>query len=381
MLYGDGFHDDTYALQCLLNDCGIVTIDRPGIYLVSKTLIIRSNTRLVLAPGVRLLTAPMARCTLIQNEHFAGDGRDENIEIIGGIWDGNCDEMGLNAEYEAIHRLDVPYSPTLFKGKMIRFAHVDRISLEKMTIRNPISYGVQIGDTYGFVVRDLFFDYNWHFGNTDGVHINGPACDGVIENLCGTTNDDMVSLTTYDEPHAEISVGDIENVSIRNISSKNGYSAIRLLSGENCSVRNIHIDGIYGDYRHNGVIISNHNQRPGKVWFDNIVIEHVYACKSHTPLSPECFCYWEKNADKCAIIGFGPLARCGRITIRDLVRHETKSTEGALISIVESAAIDRLYLENIHQTTGEGATAPLIKIGGNVKELITLNVCGEEKHG
>lgn len=140
MLYGDGFHDDTYALQCLLNDCGIVTIDRPGIYLVSKTLIIRSNTRLILAPGVRLLTAPMARCTLIQNEHFAGDGRDENIEIIGGIWDGNCDEMGLNAEYEAIHRLDVPYSPTLFKGKMIRFAHVDRISLEKMTIRNPISH-------------------------------------------------------------------------------------------------------------------------------------------------------------------------------------------------------------------------------------------------
>ena len=52
MLYGDGIHDDTMELQKLLDQCGIVTIDRPGTYLVSKTLIIHSNTRLVVSPGV-----------------------------------------------------------------------------------------------------------------------------------------------------------------------------------------------------------------------------------------------------------------------------------------------------------------------------------------
>ena len=174
MFYADGIHDDTLALQALLDQCGIVTIDRPGTYLVSKTLIIHSNTRLVLAPGVHLLAAPGSKCALIENEQFSkGEGRDHDIEVIGGIFDGNCDQMGLDAVYEAQHRLDDPYSPALFKGKLIRFAHIDKIMLEKLTVRNPVSYGIQIGDVRGFVTRDIFFDYNWHFGTTDGVHING----------------------------------------------------------------------------------------------------------------------------------------------------------------------------------------------------------------
>ena len=134
MLYADGIHDDTLALQELLDRRGIVTIDRPGTYLISKTLIIHSNTRLILSPGAKLLAAPKSRCALIENEHFAGGGRDENIEIEGGTWDGNCDEMGLDAAYESEHRLDDPFDPKLFKGKLIRFARIDRIRLSGMTV-------------------------------------------------------------------------------------------------------------------------------------------------------------------------------------------------------------------------------------------------------
>jgi hypothetical protein len=90
MLYANGINDDTLALQELLDRGGIVTLDRPGTYLVSKTLIIRSNTRLVLSPGVILKAAPLSRCALIQNEHCAGGGRDHDIEIIGGCFDGSC---------------------------------------------------------------------------------------------------------------------------------------------------------------------------------------------------------------------------------------------------------------------------------------------------
>lgn len=374
MLYGDGIHDDTLALQTMLDEGGIVTVDRAGTYLVSKTLIIHSNTRFVLSPGAKLLAAPLSRCALIQNEHFADGGRDENIEIVGGIWDGNCDAMGLDAVYEAEHRLDEPYSPELFKGKLIRFAHIDRITLTRMTVKDPVSYGIQIGDVYGFVVRDMFFDYNWHFGTADGVHINGPACNGVIENLCGTTNDDMVALTTYDESHAEVSIGEISNIYIHNISAKNGYSAVRLLSGEDCELRSVRVDGIYGDYRHSGVVISNHNNRPGKVWFDDITIEHVHASKSHTPLGEGCFRYWEGGADREAIIQFGHKAICGNIAIRDVIRHEKVSTEGALIEVSDTAVIDRLLVENMYQTTTQGATAPVWKISGTVKELIEHDV-------
>ena len=295
MLYADGNINDTAALQALLDECGIVRIDRPGTYLVDKTLIIHSNTRFELSPGAKLLAAPLSRCALIENEHFAGGGRDENIEILGGIWDGNCDEMELDAVTELQNRLETPYRPYVFKGKLIRLAHVDRIHLSRMTVRNPVSYGVQIADAYGFVVRDIFFDYNRHYGTTDGIHINGPSYDGVIENLCGTTNDDLVSLTTYDEPHAEVTLGDIENVVIRNISARNGYSAIRLLAGENYALRHIHIDGVYGTFRHHALVIGNHNDRPGNTWFDDITIENVRASKSYTPLGEDCCRLWEKG--------------------------------------------------------------------------------------
>ena len=359
MLYGDGIHDDTQALQALLDGQGIITIPKPGTYLVSKTLIIHENTKLILSPGAHILAAPMSRCALIENEHFAGGGRDRDIEIIGGIWDGNCDNMSLDAVYEAKHREDQPYSPSLFKGKLMRFARVDNIVLEKLTVRNPVSYGIQIADAVGFVTRDIFFDYNWHFGTTDGVHINGPARDGVIENLHGTTNDDMVSLTTVDESHAEITVGEISNVDIRNISATNGYSGVRLLSAGNFDVRCIRINGVYGDYRHNAVLISQHKIRPNtRIWFDDIIVEHVHARKSEKPLPDDCFRFWEHNWENLPLIWVEEGIKMGNLTLRDISRHEITSSKAHLIHLDAGAQINRLIAENITQTTAPNITAP-----------------------
>ena len=375
-LYGDGIHDDTLALQERLDQCGIVTVDKPGTYLVSKTLLIHSNTRFILSPGAKLLAAPLSRCSLIQNEHFGLGIRDANIEIIGGIWDGNCDQMGLDAVYEARHREDQPYSIDLFKGKLIRFAHIDNLVLEKMTVRNPVSYGIQIADAVGFVVRDMYFDYNWHFGTTDGVHINGPSYNGVVENLHGTTNDDMVALTTIDELHAEVTKGEIANIQIRNVSAKNGYSGIRLLSAGDYDIRCVHINGVYGDYRHNAVLISHHNTRPNtRIWFDDITVEHVHASKSTTPLSEDCFCLWERNSIlKGPIIWIEKGIKAGRITLRDITRDEHAPTEAALIQIDATAEIDRLIAENIHQKLAPGITAPIWTNEATIAQLIERDV-------
>lgn len=371
MLYGDGKHDDTLALQEMLDACGVVTIDKPGTYLVCKTLIIHSNTRFILSPGAKLLAAPLSRCALIENEHFAGGGRDENIEIVGGIWDGNCDEMGLDASYETAHRLDDPYDPKLFKGKLIRFARIDRLVLTRMTVRNPVSYGVQIADAYGFVVRDIFFDYNWHFGTTDGIHINGPAYDGVIENLCGTTNDDLVSLTAYDEPHAEVTLGDIENIYIHNLTARNGYSGVRLLSGESYRLKNIRIDGLYGTFRHHAIVMGNHNARPGACRYDDLVIENIYSTKCNTVLGPECHIKWDGNLDANAHFYFEQDCICGNVVMRNIHRHLDFPSQSPLFKLHESCSFDRLVLDNVHQSGAEGATAPVwCGEGITIKELI-----------
>ena len=378
ILYGDGLHDDTEKLQSMLDLRGIVILDKPGVYLISKTLIIRSNTRFILSPGAHLLAAPYSKCALIENEAFASDGkhRDENISIEGGIFDGNCDNMGLEGVYEAEHRLDHPYSPSLFKGKAIRFAHIDRLCLEKMTVKDPVSYGIQIADAEFFVVRDIFFDYNHRFGTTDGVHINGRSVNGVIENLSGTTNDDMIGMTTIDEPHAEVSVGEISNISIRNITANNGYSGIRLLSAGGFPMKHIHISGVYGTYRHNAVLISHHYTRPNTpIWFDDIVVEKVSSSKSTTPLSGDKFTYWEGDNDALPVIWIEEGIHAGKIVLRDIYREEySKNSTSYLLQVDKGAVIDSLTVENLSQKNCEGVSAPVYYNEATVNELIEKNV-------
>lgn len=377
MFYRDGIHDDTAAIQQLLDKGGIVTLDTPGTYLVSKTLIIHSNTRFILSPGAHIIAAPMSRCALIENEFFAGGGRDKNIEIIGGIWDGSCDEMGLDAYYEAKHRLDDPYSPDLFKGKLIRFAHIDNIILEKLTVKNPVSYGIQIADVNGFITRDIYFDYNHHFGTTDGVHINGPACNGVVENLNGTTNDDMVSLTTADESHAEVTVGNISNIEIKNVSARNGYSGVRILAVGGYSIEHVKISGVYGEYRHNAVLVSHHKMYAGKpIWFDDITIEHIHASKSPFPLGDDCFRMWEHNAiETNPVIWFEGGVKLGSCVVRDVYRVERSTlTNAYLLQIDKGAEFERLILENIAQKNLEGVNAPFIFNEGAINTLIERDI-------
>ena len=120
--YGDGLQDDTIKIQSLLDKGGVVNIDN-GDYFICKTLIIHSDTKLVLAPNTRLILKDNARCSLIENEHFRGSGRDYNIQVIGGIFDGNSDNQGFDC-YDLIeHRNDFSYDPDRYSGKLIRFCH------------------------------------------------------------------------------------------------------------------------------------------------------------------------------------------------------------------------------------------------------------------
>ncbi|MBO5215761.1 MAG: hypothetical protein J6B79_06195 [Clostridia bacterium] len=375
-LYNDKQKDDTKKIQDLLDEGGIVTIDN-GDYFISKTLIIHSDTTFILAPNAKLILKDNARCALIENEHFRGGGRDYNIQVIGGIFDGNSDNQGFDC-YDLIeHRNDFSYDPDRYSGKLIRFCHVDKITLKDLTVRNPNGYGIQIGDTVDFIVKDIFFDYNWHYGCTDGVHINGPAREGVIENLSGTTNDDMVSLTPVDEQHAECSEGEIKNITIRNVTANNGYSGVRLLSCGNYPLTQIKVDGVYGDYRHNALLLGHHYARPSDTrnWFDDIVIENVRANKSSTPLDNSCFTLWEEGAiETLPVIWLFNDINIGKIAFKNIYRYESVKTNTSLLKIEKDVTVDTLLLDNVRQTLTEGSDGKLLELNGTIKNLVKVNV-------
>ena len=143
-----------------------------------------------------------------------------------------------------------------------------------------------------------------------------------------------------------------------------------MLSGEGYKLTNVRVDGVYGDYRHNAIVISNHNKRPGAVWFDNITLENFAARKSYTPLGEGCFRMWEKGVDKRAIIQFEIGAHCGNVVIRDIYRREEQATEAPLLKLSEDTVIDRLVLDNLHQSAADGIELAFIENDAQIGELI-----------
>jgi hypothetical protein len=106
---GDGHADDARALQDAL-DSAAPFIDVPnGTYRITRTLTVRSNKRLRLAPGAVIRRGAAINAMLINASGGAGgyDGNAE-IEISGGTWDGNAQQFAAACTLVALgHVRDV----------------------------------------------------------------------------------------------------------------------------------------------------------------------------------------------------------------------------------------------------------------------------------
>ncbi len=97
-LYGDGVHDDTAAIQALL-DSGRATIQLPPPsvkYLISRTLLMHSGQSLQLDRFTQVELMPQSNCVMLGNADM--EAGNENISVTGGIWNMNnmarcCEEV------------------------------------------------------------------------------------------------------------------------------------------------------------------------------------------------------------------------------------------------------------------------------------------------
>lgn len=111
ILYGDGIHDDTAAIQELI-DSGVCEVSLPApkvCYLISRPLELPSNFRLVLPRFAEIKLAAGSDCEMLRNKmvpdfaeriepcifgfinEFSPDYLCRNIEVTGGIW--NCNNL------------------------------------------------------------------------------------------------------------------------------------------------------------------------------------------------------------------------------------------------------------------------------------------------
>ena len=387
-LYGDGSHDDTLAIQELLDTKAEVILPMPSaFYLVSKTLLIGSNTRLVLPRFAEIRLKDGSNCPLLRNRtvdkpaerlpyelgqwqkhlalhenKYSPDPEDTviGVEIVGGVW--NFNNMGQEPNPLQSKNFSIPE----FTGYGMLFHNVNNLRLSSLTLKDPTNFAVTIDRTSYFTVDDITFDYNDGnpFSlNMDGIHVNGNCHFGIIRNLMGACRDDLVALNAD-----EGSGGPITNILIDGICAEECHSAVRLLSVK-YPVEKVRITNVYGTYYQYCIGLTKFYPGFNKNGFKSISIDHVYASKAerkpHLYPFPNSYIY--------------PLIWIeGNLHIRDLsistVHREEFNVPVETLHIGANTIVENLILDDIITENRTEREMPFFVNKGTVKSISARNI-------
>lgn len=373
-LYGDGVHDDYPAIQQMLNSgAGEVNLPAPQKwYVIGKTLKIHGGQCLRLPAFALIRLAQGADCCMVEDADFSE--WKENIRIEGGIWDMEHAGQSPNPYHFAgkdgkkfaekiaecgWNAAESTFFPPVYTGFCMRFCRVRGLSVENIVLRNPVTYGVQIGYCEDFTFRNIRFEYTegspklW---NMDGIHIEGHCKNGFLGNLKGACHDDLVAITADDGLY-----GPIENILVDGIFAEHCHSAVRLLS-HGLPVKNVTVRNVFGSFYTYCVGLTKYHAGETRGIMKNICIENVAAAASEGTKDvwggnfP--FIWVEKGLD------------VEDLRISRVVREE-KTYPTPMLKIDEGAVVKGLWLSDLHQKSLLASPVALTDIGGEVTDIHT----------
>ena len=375
-LYGDGIHDDTAGIQALL-DAGTAAVylpPPPKHYLISRTLVIHSGQTLRLDPFTAIRLAPRSDTVMITNDDH--DHGNENIALVGGIWDMDNRQQSPNP-FPAMGQaaLTTAYDPARFIGVLMRFNRVRNLTLQGLTLRDPTTFGAQLGNLYQFTVRDITFDYR-HANpteiNMDGIHIHGNSRYGYVADLKGMTHDDLLALNADDGMVAEMSRGPIEDVVVDGLFAEDGWTAVRMLSAGS-PIRRVSIHNVVGTYRYNVVSFSDYGLHPGEPsLFEDIALRDIRCAKSRRGLdgNPPAGPVWH---------GFAPFYFWGKARVRNLTLDGYSRVEERQacddIHIEPEGVVDGMTLRDFRTVNRTPGPIVLLNNCGTIRNLVLDGIC------
>ncbi len=371
-LVGDGVADDTDAIQALL-DSGASCIHLPPpkvAYLISRTLKIGSDQELRLDRFSIVRLAPKSDCPMLENRAFRG-GKDVRLAVTGGIWDADNVSQTGNFQQLPGGRAAAPksFDQEFFIGMAMRFNNVEEMRVSGLTVRNPVSYGIEFGHAAYVVAEDIAFDYNaWNPIplNMDGVHFDGFCHHLRISNLRGTCFDDMVALNANDgicSPEE----GPIHDVDIDGLHCEYCHSAVRMLSAGaplgQVTVRNVH-----GHFYCYTVGLTHYFPEKPRGRFDDIVVSDVFASKANVP--PECG--GESYRNPMEVIHLQGPIDVGNLVVERLYRDED-CLPASTIGIDAKATVENLAVRDCRMTNRLPAPIKFIDNRGRIDSIVTDN--------
>lgn len=383
-LYGDGIHDDTPAIQELI-DSGVCEVILPAPkknYLITAPLELPSNFCLVLPRYAEIRLADNANCVMVHNKMVRDPGRrlpaaayeshvqqhiwgyvDDyspdapciNIELRGGIWNCNNLNQHINPERATEHPVRE------FYGCGMLFYNVKNFCMRSLTIKDPSQYGVTLDTISYFTVEDITFDFNKgnpYPVNMDGIHLDGNCHYGMIRNLKGTCYDDLVALNAH-----EGSCGPITNIEIDGLYAEECHSAVRLLR-VNEPVSNIHISNVFGTYYQYCIGVTKYYPGETTGCFDALSFDHIYAAKA-MPVRKGDFQHPPKIENSYPLIYIQENTVVNSLTIASLHRRE-KTLPRDTVYVGQNTTVRRLIMDDITTDNETGLPMPLLRNKGKI---------------
>lgn len=228
----------TAALQAALDAQGWLHVPaRAQPYYLDGPLVLKSGQRLTadataelrLRPGCNTCMVRNARVASFTNRPVPADAPlDTDIQIEGGIWTTLATGVSTNGNELGRSSKD---SPVFGTHGVILLQNVRRGAVRHITVRQSRPFGVHLANAHDFTVEDVTLDHT----RRDGVHVNGPASDGVVRGVRGASEDDVVALNAWEWMNYAPCYGPIERILVEDISgAPEGVPAansVRLLPG------------------------------------------------------------------------------------------------------------------------------------------------------
>ncbi len=367
-LAGDGVHDDTEAIQALL-DAGSPAVrlpTPPRHYLISRPLRIHTGQSLELDRFARVRLAPGSDCLMLENaDQEAGNA---NVAVRGGIWDMDNLHQTPNPLFvpPAALKAQTTYIASAYLGIAMRFVKVRGLTLEGLIFKDPVTFCVQLALVRDFTVDDVTFDFN--LGNPipcnmDGIHVDGGCRFGRIANLKGTTYDDLVALNaddSFDSPFH----GPISDITIDGIYAEGAHSAVRLLSNHS-PVERIGISNVHGTFYQYVIGFTNiFSGDPSDGIFDAIELANVFAGKAERKAV-----FRKDDHPVFPIVWVERGCRVGSMSVRGLHRHDAL-VPVECIAVARGASVRSLSASGCSWRNGTGSPAAFLGNEGEIGSLV-----------
>ncbi|MEM6333024.1 MAG: glycosyl hydrolase family 28-related protein [Planctomycetota bacterium] len=353
---GDGAADDAPAIQAALDRKPPVLVVPPGTYRIGRTLRLPAGAHVLAHPAAEFVLADGAgvddRSFLVTNEGGADD-----ITIEGGCWNGNNPGNPRG-----------PDGPGGYTGVPVSFHRTRRLKLIGLTVRDPESYFIRLGQVRHFRVEDVTLEARHLRPNQDGVHLGGGCEDGEIRGIRGvgikTPNDDMIAINADDALHRVEVLGlvnaPIRRLRIEDIKADDCHSFVRMLSVWSC-IEYVQIRDVAGGCRISAINLDA--ARDARVTLFDIDDEAFAGGVGRIQnVRATDMCVF-KSADAGASPLLDLRTRCEDVTIERFTRDEHRDTRPDAPTAVLAACPDtRLTVGGLNETQARDiASAPSLR--------------------